>query len=378
MEYLADLIERESGVLLSLSTIKRLLSNDGQTPQPATLNALVSILNYNSWQDFKIDNSQTINSRNNRNVPVALIISLSLVVALGGWFLTSGFGTTPETFKVKVNGPVTFEADQTVLKGVPNTTIFQYDLKNVAADSFFIQQSWNDLGKTPVDQNGKFYSSIYYYPGFHRAKLIANDSIIRRKFVHITTDGWFPVTRYKWEDLVPTYLDKQFGPDQLIQVTQSDLEVKGVDTKRSSLLTYFNVKDFEGLESNNFNLKTRVRLDDNLNAVCPFIQVMVMAEQHVFTLPIVAKGCEGNIGLKIGEVRLSGRNNDLSAFGCNVFEWQNLQLNVENKHATIMLNGETIRTMDYQEDLGKIVGMGITFSGLGSIEFAHIEGSPLL
>ena len=55
LEYLADSIEEKSGVKLSLSTLKRLWKKDyDQTPHPSTLQALVSILGYKDWQEFKL------------------------------------------------------------------------------------------------------------------------------------------------------------------------------------------------------------------------------------------------------------------------------------------------------------------------------------
>src|SRR5688572_22098140 len=55
LEYLAKIIEEKSGIKLSLSTLKRLWRKDyDQTPHPATLDALVSILGYQNWQEFKL------------------------------------------------------------------------------------------------------------------------------------------------------------------------------------------------------------------------------------------------------------------------------------------------------------------------------------
>ena len=54
LEYLADCIEENSGIKLSLSTLKRLWKKDyDQTPHPSTLQALISVLGYNDWHDFK-------------------------------------------------------------------------------------------------------------------------------------------------------------------------------------------------------------------------------------------------------------------------------------------------------------------------------------
>src|SRR5215470_14091775 len=55
LEYLADTIEEKSGIKLSLSTLKRLWKKDyDQTPHPSTLQALVSVIGYKDWQEFKL------------------------------------------------------------------------------------------------------------------------------------------------------------------------------------------------------------------------------------------------------------------------------------------------------------------------------------
>ena len=371
MEYLVRLIQEQSGVLLSLSTIKRLLRNDQQVPQPATLNALVSVLDYRDWQEFKMDNTQS--SKNKRpKVMVPLALGVSILVTIIGLVVILGYGAGPGQVP-KIKGEVTFLANKTVSSGVPNTVIFTYDVKNIEADSFFIKQSWNELEKTRIDPSGTHFSSIYYYPGFHRAKLIANDSIIKRKFIHITSGGWLPVVRKDITDQIPVYIQRTFEDDDALSLSRVDLVTSQVDLQEPFLLTYFNVKDYGGIHSDNFELETRLKVDELGNDACPFIRVMVMTEQRMFLVRLVESGCEYNAGLRIGEVVQNGRNNDLSKLGVDVHSWQDLTLKVVDKHATVMLDGHQVHEIDFQEDLGEIVGLSITFQGIGSVEYARIS-----
>src|SRR5687768_8590072 len=60
LEYLGNLIEEKSKIKLSISTLKRLWRTDlNQLPHPSTLDALVSILDFSDWQDFKKQNATT-------------------------------------------------------------------------------------------------------------------------------------------------------------------------------------------------------------------------------------------------------------------------------------------------------------------------------
>src|ERR1700722_9051996 len=55
LQTLADAIETRTGVLISLSTIKRLLNGQfSRLPQIATLNALAQYLDYPRWPAFRI------------------------------------------------------------------------------------------------------------------------------------------------------------------------------------------------------------------------------------------------------------------------------------------------------------------------------------
>lgn len=60
-------IEEKTGVIISLSTLKRVWKNKfKQNPQLATLDALVGILDYENWQDFKLkyaENKKTMSAK---------------------------------------------------------------------------------------------------------------------------------------------------------------------------------------------------------------------------------------------------------------------------------------------------------------------------
>ena len=184
IEYLSNLIEEKSRVKLSISTLKRLWRTDlQQLPHPATLDALVSILDFKDWQDFKKQNApqpatEYLQKGTRYKIsirPLPVYISLGAIVLLVGFFVIQGFNRKD---RVVVTKDVVFTADKTVTSGVPNTVIFNYDLSGVKADSFFIQQSWNPRDKVRIDPEKNYYSAIYYTPGFHFARIMANDSIL--------------------------------------------------------------------------------------------------------------------------------------------------------------------------------------------------------
>ena len=382
LECLADSIEEHSGIKLSLSTLKRLWKKDyDQTPHPSTLDALISILGYKSWQDFKLshDPSHEIavapQIRKTRRIfsPWA-ILPILLASAAIMWLIAfrSGKG---DKIKPIIRGPIEFTGNKTVSQGVPNTVIFNYDLSHVEADSFFFQQSWNNMEKVRIDPKGHSYSNIYYYPGFHKAKLIANDSILKRFRVHITTDGWLPVIGYRSDgDNRPVYVKKNKAPgDSTFHINTDDLIVSKVDISKDFRLSYFNIREFENTRSDNFSIDTRVKCDSSNNTPCPGFEMVIMCEEHIFFVRMMQKGCERDIALKMGEVVLAGISTDLSAFGRNIYEWQNLKVDVVNKKATISIDGKSVYTVDFKNDLGKIVGLAYHFTGTAAVDYVRLK-----
>ena len=385
IEYLSNLIEEKSRVKLSISTLKRLWRTDlQQLPHPATLDALVSILDFKTWQDFKKQNASPQppteylqkGTRYKISIPpLPVYISLGAIVLLVGFFVIQGFNRKD---RVVVTKDVVFTADKTVTSGVPNTVIFNYDLSGVKADSFFIQQSWNPRDKVRIDPEKNFYSAIYYTPGFHFARIMANDSILKFQRVHIKTDGWLPLVKYDLREKNHVYLDAgAIESDGIIRTTPEVLQKANVDVSKDFYLRYYNIRDFEGIDANNFDLETRFKCDKlpfgGHTTPCPSMEVMIITEQNVFFIPVTTKGCIGELDLLVGEVYKSSKDNDLSAFGTDVYSWQQLKIKNENKKVSIMLNDSLIHELKYQNDFGRIKGIIYTFNGPGSVDFLRFK-----
>jgi hypothetical protein len=381
LEYLADCIEEKSGIRLSLSTLKRLWKQDyDQTPHPSTLQALVSVLEYNDWQEFK--RRETLNQAvtearqgnqtdwsSKRWMILALVVALPVLI----WLIAFRSGK-PEKVKLLLKGPVTFTGNKTVAQGVPSTIIFNYDVSNAEADSFFFQQSWNPLEKVKLDPKGHHYSNIYYYPGFHKAKLIANDSILKRFRIHITTDGWMPLIRYSYQDNMPIYL-KKANPvvNGALHITRKELASSNVNLEKDFVQSYYNIREFGNTYSDNFTIDTRVVCDSVNTIVCPGFELVIVCEEHIFFVRMMKKGCERDIGIKMGEVVHDGSKNDLSVFGRDMHQWQRLQVQVVDKRAKIILDEQTVYTIDFKKDFGKVVGLVYNFTGTGAIDYVKLK-----
>ena len=379
LEYLADSIEERSGIKLSLSTLKRVWKKDyGQTPHPSTLQALVSVLGFKDWQEFKLKAtpvSSIAPQKESHPRPFKRWIALPAVATLAILFWLIAFRPgKQDKRKPIVKGPVTFTGNKTVSQGVPSAIVFNYNVSNVIADSFFFQQAWNNMEKVKIDPKEHYYSNIYYYPGFHKAKLIANDSVIKRFRVHITTNDWLPLLRYSRMDEVPVYIKKNKSVvNGALHITRTDLDSSHVNMDKDFILSYFNVREFENTYSDNFSLDTKIICDSSSNLPCPAFELTIMCEEHIFFVDLTGKGCERNIGVKMGEVYHDGTTSDLSAFGRDLYHWQHLQIQVAHKQATIYLDDKPVHVITFKNDFGKVMGLNYNFTGTGAIDYVKLK-----
>jgi len=380
LEDLARRIEERSGTLLSISTLKRLWKDDLTIlPHPSTLNALVSALDHQSWMDFKKAQTPVVltppqhGSKPSRAKKLPFLwIGLVMVAILLSFFFIQGFKRNGEASAVREKIP--FRADKSVTSGVPNTVMFSYDLSDVGADSFFIQQSWNPKNKVAIDPSRNYFSSIYYYPGFHRAKLIVDDKIVATARIHVKTDGWFPIVEQETDEDHPIYMDKKsIFRNGTMQSTASDITASGIDLTKPYSHTYYNIRDFEGVDSDNFSLETRVKVASAPNVLCSFAQITIMTEEHIFFITMTSKGCVGKLYLKLGEIYQNGSDTDLSALGSDLREWQTLRIENINKQVKLLLNNVQAHEVAYKKDFGKIVGIAIAFNSPGSVDYVRLK-----
>ena len=382
-EYLLDVIEESSGVRLSVSTLKRLWRGGGQNPHPTTLNALVSILGYRDWLDFKVQNApepDTFEARGAEAGSTPLIAGrvgkrklflmatgvLGLAVLLIG-FISSFFGDSAPGARA-----VSFSVSNTVAAGVPTTVIFKYDLGDVVADTFYIQQDWNPANITAIDPASEYFTSVYYLPGFHRARLIADKTVLMTEEVFIPTEGWLAAALYGF-DQPPVYLTADRSQDGMLSLQERHLLEKRVDVDRLGGLFLFNIRDFDGLDGHNFKSETRFRIRDLVETACPVIQFTIHTEANIHYVQLGPMGCVGELEAFIGGSYMSGRNHDLSAFGTDVHDWQELALTVEDKQATVYLNGAPVLEQGFSEDFGNVVGVDYRFSGLGDVDYLRLR-----
>lgn len=396
-EYLSELIFDASNILLSVSTLKRLWKQEKESlPHSSTLNALAVFTGYKDWNDFK-KNFSDINKTDSsgeggiKTTPAAVFLKMINRLFVGGKaqpavsiiilllissyvIIKSSTGNSPNKDKVDYSN-IKFSYKKVVSNGLPNTVIFNYDISDVNRDSAIIQQSWDTRRRAKVSKYDRHFTSIYYFPGYHNAKLVIDNKIIRSHNIHITTDGWLALARYSWNDLIPVYIYKgniidkgcMYVPPQILKENKVDI------SQGSYWVSFYNVRDFGSIDSDNFILETQVKnsLDEG-GLIGQFAAIIIMCERSRMMIPLTIPGCVSEIRLKFNEKNIHGRNNDLSVFGCDLTNWNNIRCEVIDKQVNIFLNGEYIYELSYERSSGKIIGLHYMFHGCGAVNFIRL------
>jgi hypothetical protein len=370
-EALSKRIFKETKVSLSVSTLKRVWGKvryEGN-PNTATLNALAQFVGYEDWRTFTSNGQPKQANGTSNNVPRKFsfpnILKPVLAIAvLGiGVFLFSVMQSRPKQLEYK---NITFNSKATA-NTVPNTVVFNYNAKDSNADSVFIQQSWDPSRRFRVDKNSTEYTSTYYLPGYYRAKLILDTTIVAEHDIFIESKGWLATID---RDPIPVYAEEQkILHEGIVSVGDEFLAEQKVDLEEEKLWTsYFRVLKNEVISDESFQMDaTLMNTFGKGGSVCRYTQVVLLGTAGYINIPLSIKGCVGELGMQVGKY-IDGKTNDLSAFGVDFSDWAHVQCVVKNKRITIRVNNSIAYEGDYQNSMGDIVGARIMFMGNGAVK----------
>ena len=385
-ELLSDKIFEKTTVRLSISTLKRIWGKVkyDNSPTAATLNALANFLDYASWRDFESEHNKSVASSNAEQaeavavstaaktprkigvrVPTMIAIVLASVVVI--FLLVKG--RSPHRFD-----PALAEFQhREVTDDLPNSVVFDYDVSAYNADSAFIQQNWDPMRREKIPLDGKQHTSIYYQPGYFMAKLIVNDTIVKEDIVWIKTKGWKGIL--EMGNNTPIYLSDDnilfndgmgFKSEILREKWESP-----IFTEKSATLQ--NVREFN-TDVNAFEFEALLRNTSTPEeSVCRRVVVYLLTTEMAIIVPLTTKGCSSEIGLLTTNGWKSGKENDLSAFGCEFKDLEKLRIGIKDSVLNISLNDNVIFTEKQGRPNGKIVGIRVAFEGAGEMRYAKLN-----
>jgi hypothetical protein len=386
LEYLCERIEERSGILISLSTIKRILNGQyNRLPQVATLNALSVYLGYVDWPAFKAANSApaaklapaengkvagTGNGKVRSRAYIGIGIALLVVIVILSWSYLSR--------PVMKGGEASFTVRRTTPNAIPNTVVFAYDIDRLRGDSFFIQQSWDRNRRVRVYKNNHTLTDIYYEPGYHTAKLFANNRIVKTIDVSIPTDKWFFYSKESLVRGLPAYIHTDTPiRNGALGLDRQTLLASKIDPENPRVYLYTFFPSKIQADADNFRLTARIKMTDMRNTACPWIMPEIYCQKGFMYCALTMPGCTGGISAHFGDRAIDGKNNDLSPLACDVHQWHRLEIVDRNRQVTVSVDGKTVMTKTYSVSAGLIAGLGFHSNGLcqaDSVRLAGLDG----
>jgi hypothetical protein len=375
-EALSERIFKETKVSLSVSTLKRVWGKvryEG-SPNIATLNALAQFAGYENWRAFTSNGFATPSPSPIPKEPkplkrTPLLWPLSLIAAVGvAAFLFWFMQTRPKRLEYE---NIVFSG-QPVTNTIPNTVVFNYSAKDSNADSIFIQQSWDPMRRYRVEKDRTSYTSTYYLPGYYRAKLVLDTTIVAEQDIFVESNGWLATID---KEPVPVYApEDKILQDGIVRFSDEFLTEQKIDLEKEKLSTSFYrvVKD-EAMSDQAFQMDVTLMNTFGRGAfVCQKTQIVLMGTMGAIVIPLSIKGCVGELGLVAGEYR-DGKTNDLSAFGVDFSDWVTVQCRVQNQKIYIRVNEGLAYEGDYKNGIGQVVGTRISFMGTGAVRSFEIK-----
>ena len=388
-EKLSEQIVEKTGVSLSVSTLKRIFGKVNYKSEPSltTLNALSQFLSYDDWRDFLTKNpenaaapapkqetppthapSAAVPSWNRQRLVLLMLILVSLGI-FSFFFLSSKPKYNPEDFR--------FSSKTMLTQGLPNSVVFDFDAtKANAQDSVFITQSWDTRRKVWVNKNDKHHSSIYYYPGYFKAKLMIGKEIIKEHEIQIKTDGWLSLVEADWGKEPLYFKQSEILKSQTVEVNKELLDKYNLTLHPTPpKIRFFNQKDIKGIMTDHFTFETELKSGDVDDAnSCQKVAVLLQSKNDILIAPIVSKGCIGDISLAAYGQYVESKTADLSGFGCNPKEWTKLRIECRQGLMTLYVNNKKAYSTKISNQTTEIVGVQYRFNGAGAVRNTWLEG----
>jgi len=385
-EFLVFFIEERSGVKISLTTIKRIWRNEyNRLPHIATLDALSQIAYATDWLSLKLNSTKPVERAsaeslkdfkeespvqpqkfNKQRIVYIWVTAATLLIFLAAFFALKGISVK----KSMAHAAIQFSAKTSVDGTVPNTVVFTYNVDSVDAQKFYIQQSWDQRRRVEVAKGNYKQTDIYYLPGYYMAKLIADDSIIKEIPVHIKTKDWVIAAHQNSIEnkILPS---TQWLPNGIVGVGKEFLFDNKINVAEPFFLTFHNSRDFN-IDGNNFVFSSAFKMDST-GVICPGAALLIKGQYEYMYINLGAKGCESELKTSISEKKFDGKKLDLTAFGTNIYHWQNIKVINTKKAISIELNGKQIFKTTYTKPLGDLKEIGFIFKGNGIIKETKID-----
>ncbi len=373
-EKLSVLIQEKTNIVLSLSTLRRFFNKVKSTyaPSVTTVNALAQWLGYEDFRDFQTQNSNE-NGSISQSIPSIAAESkrkgkisnqfllwtgsgmgvLIVLLLLNTVFRTNRAKEDPQNF--------TFSANKIRTAGLPNSVIFNYKADKAKSDSIFIVQNWDLSKKVRVPKAGTHHSSIYYYPGFFRAKLIAGTQVVKTHDIHIVTDGWLALAE-RAEGTAPHYFNEKFSTQNgEVSIDKSILVQNNITDPFTTMRLYHHTA-LKPLFTDDFTFETSLK-NNSPGTACPQVRIIIHAIDNAILFPLSNNYCVGDLSITALGKNIESKYEDLSKFGVELQNWNRVKVVGKDRLLYFYVNNILAYTLKHDLKPLQLVGLQVRFNG---------------
>ncbi|MBN8854550.1 MAG: hypothetical protein BGO55_21715 [Sphingobacteriales bacterium 50-39] len=375
-ELLSEKISETTDIHLSITTLKRIWGKVKYDSLPAvtTLDTLARFMGYEHWRAFRQE-EVTPAAAPTPSIPAPSSRRLTWVWTIIGAAIITGilslYFTRKKTAPTLIIDPsrYQFSSKKVLTEGLPNSVIFDYDATAAPYDSVYIQQSWDPARRRKVGKLQHQFTSVYYYPGFFKARLVIGQQVVKAHDLIIKTKGWLPIIE---QATVPVYFPEQ---DSLIQgkafgLTIDDIRKENIPLQpRTPWVRYSNIGNWGHLHTDSFRLEATVKNDyKEGTAICQHTEVRVLCEDGAIIIPLCNKGCVSELNLLLLDNNYSGRTRDLSFLGVDFSDWVHVVCEGREGQLRIYLEGRQVFQSPLPAKPLAIAGIDFRFQGTGRIK----------
>jgi hypothetical protein len=389
---LSDRILEATGVNMNAVTLKRIWGRVKYTSAPSTttLDTLARFVGYENWRAFKSQGvvpvltpepsmllsaieqggqatpaHQKQPHKTRRHLKISMLLLLIAASIYGSYsFLGRNAMADPQDYH--------FSSKTAVIKGVPNSVLFDIDARKATDDSVLLQQSWDERLQVTLPKEQRQHTAIYYYPGNFTAKLLVKGNVVKQHNLLIQTNGWLPLIE---QFPVPLYLkNEEVRQDGKMEVDPKLLETKRLQSAPAPpYVAFYNTRDFGAIYSDDFQFETVLKNTYTEGAgICQKTYIMLQCIDNMIWIPLCEKGCVSDANLMFTNYARSGKRTDLSTFGVDFSDAVKLRIEAKAGNARIYINGQLAYTIAENIARAKIIGIGFRFQGSGLVDYVKL------
>ncbi|WP_316837288.1 hypothetical protein [Pedobacter nutrimenti] len=381
---LSALLSRKTKVHLSESTLKRIFGKSKTSaryyPQKATRDALAQFIGCRDWYEFELKTPITDGPnlskpdpvvsvapavKKDRSLKKTVLLSILLVCIVVTAILLIRFPHSTEQSAENVHLYCLNPEGQT-----PHSAIFKLNVKGELPDS--MSNFEIDFGDGRLKRSNFRDSLVNHYyevPGRYYPKLYYKNKVIDTGYVYLQTKGW-SVTGSMQYDTTRVYPISNTGTtiEEIPKISEDEIINAGIDNKKTFFIAFTNIKP-TNLSGDNFELSTHLTTSKNRAGVrCSQADVTVFGETDYHSFDIMKLECAAFTSYKFSENYKEGKKNDLRELGHDLSNGGDVKLRVENQQINLYVGSKNVLTKPYKKPIGKIMGVKISFSGIGRFD----------